>query len=287
MPPTHPLLSTHTTHTTRLANEVRFHDQQAAQRARTFAQQPQRLRFADSDYLDHAVWIRPALAWLGELAGRQVLDLGCGHGMAAVVLARRGAAVTACDISAGYLAEARARAEANGVTVRCVRAAGEALPFADASFDCIWGAAVLHHLDLDRAVPELWRVLKPGGRAVFCEPWGGNPLLALARRWLPYPGKARTPDEQPLHHAHLRRLAETFDRVEYTGYELLGMLGRLGARGRLLGRLRQLDEWLLVRCPRWQRYGRYVVVRLTRAHGCDHAHGCDRDRDRDRAADCA
>lgn len=253
--------------TTRLTREIRFHDEQAAQRARTFAQQPHRLRFDAGEYLDHAVWIRPALAQLGELVGRKVLDLGCGHGMAAVVLAWSGAEVTACDISAGYLAETQARARANGVVVRCVQAAGEALPFADASFDCIWGSAVLHHLDFDYAVAELHRVLKPHGRAVFCEPWGSNPLLRLARRWLPYPGKARTPDEQPLTRAHLDRLAQTFDRVEYTGYELFGMLGRLaglGVGGRLVQALRRLDARLLTRCPALQYYCRYVVVTLRR-----------------------
>jgi len=48
---------------------------------------------------------------------------------------------------------------------------------------------ILHHLDLTVAARELRRVLRPGGVAVFCEPWGGNPLLNFARRRLPYAGK--------------------------------------------------------------------------------------------------
>ncbi len=118
--------------------------------------------------------------------------------MASVVLARRGGRVTAFDLSPGYLQEARRRTEANGVNVSFVRADGERLPFADASFDRVWGNAVLHHLDVTIAARELHRVLAPGGVAVFCEPWGENPLLNLARRRLPYPGKERTPDEIPL-----------------------------------------------------------------------------------------
>jgi len=55
-----------------------------------------------------------------------VLDYGCGHGMAAVVLARRGARVTAFDLSARYVAEAAARARANGVNVGFLQADGEA-----------------------------------------------------------------------------------------------------------------------------------------------------------------
>src|SRR5439155_18109726 len=141
---------------------------------------------------------------LGPFPGRQILDFGCGHGMAAVVMARRGARVTAFDLSQGYLGELDRRARANEVLLDLVRADGERLPFADASFDGVWGNAVLHHLDLNRAGRELFRVLRPGGVAVFCEPWGENPLLSWARSSLLYPGKQRTSDEQPLRQRELQ-----------------------------------------------------------------------------------
>src|SRR5689334_7058566 len=164
----------------RLREELAFHDRQAAGRASAFAD-AERFRFTDDSYLDHETWIRPALDQLGPLAGKDVLDFGCGHGMAAVVLARRGARVTAFDLSEGYLSEAARRAAANAVRLDLVQADGERLPFADASFDRVWGNAVLHHLDLAVAGRELFRVLRPGGVAVFCEPWGENPLLGWAR----------------------------------------------------------------------------------------------------------
>src|SRR5262245_5068834 len=103
--------------TARLASEREFHDRQARERAETFARRPHDLVFRDADYLEHETWVRPAFDALGELAGRRALDYGCGHGMAAVVMARRGAAVTAFDLSPEYVAEARRRAAANGVTV--------------------------------------------------------------------------------------------------------------------------------------------------------------------------
>src|SRR5581483_8167179 len=77
--------------TDRLRSEQQFHDRQARGRAATFAAAPFRLRFRDADYLDHESWVRPAFARLGDVSGQPILDLGCGHGMAAVVLARRGA----------------------------------------------------------------------------------------------------------------------------------------------------------------------------------------------------
>ena len=213
--------------TDRLGIEQAFHDRQAQQRATTFARRPEALHFEDAHYLDHETWIRPAFEQLGELQGLRVLDFGCGHGMAAVVLARRGAHVAAFDLSRGYLVEARNRAAANGVRIDFAQADGERLPYGDGSFDRIWGHAVLHHLNVARAAAEVWRVLRPGGLAVFCEPWGENPLLSWVRRRVPYRGKERTPEEQPLGRRHLRILRQLFPTVEVHGYQLLSMARRV------------------------------------------------------------
>ncbi|MBX9579740.1 MAG: class I SAM-dependent methyltransferase [Gemmataceae bacterium] len=249
------------TTTDRLAAEQEFHDRQAADRAAAFDAGRADLRFADADYLDHETWVRPAFLKLGDLAGKHVLDYGCGHGMAAVVLARAGARVTAFDLSPGYVAEARGRCRANGVVAACVVADGEELPFPDAAFDAVWGNAVLHHLDLHRAGRELRRVLRPGGVAVFCEPWGGNPLLAFARRFLPYPGKDRTPDERPLTRRDLGPLREFF-AAEAEGHQLLGMVRRVWPNRRLVRLLDAADARLLRVAPPLWNWCRYVVLTL-------------------------
>ncbi len=250
--------------TDRLHAERLFHDEQARQRTADLDRRPGQYLFADDAYLDHETWVRPAFEQFGELTGQRVLDFGCGHGMAAVVLARRGGKVTAFDLSAGYLDEARRRAQANQVAVRFVQADGERLPFADASFDRIWGNAILHHLDLDRAARELFRVLHPEGVAVFAEPWGENPLLTWARRRLPYPGKERTPDEQPLRHHHLRLLRRVFPHVEMRGFQLLSMARRVLRPGRLVAGLDWCDAMLLRRVPSLQRFCRYAILILRR-----------------------
>ena len=250
--------------TERLSSEQVFHDRQARRRAAALSRQPDALRFDDAVYLDHETWIRPAIQQLGDVRDARVLDYGCGHGMAAVVLARRGARVTAFDLSHGYLEEARARARANDVTVDFVQAEGERLPLADGSFDRVWGNAVLHHLDVDVAGRELYRVLRPGGVAVFCEPWGENPLLSWARRRWPYPGKDRTPDEQPLRRPHIRRLQQIFPVVEVRGFQLLSMARRIVRARRLLAGLSWCDELLLARVPALERYCRYAVLTLRR-----------------------
>jgi SAM-dependent methyltransferase len=244
----------------RLQRERVFHENQASARAELWRDDPELLRFDDDEFLDHETWVREAWSLLGRLAGCRFLDYGCGHGMAAVVAARQGAMVTAIDLSHAYLEETAARARANGVSLHCLQADAHVLPFADESFDAIWGNAVLHHLDLPQASRELRRVMRPEAVAVFCEPWGGNPLLRGARRWLPYPGKDRTIDEQPLRRADLTKIRESFPNLAWQGHQFLSMAGRAFPRLRKLGWLTTLDRHLVVRLPVLKNLCRYVVI---------------------------
>lgn len=122
-----------------------------------------------------------ALALLGDLKDRAVLDCGCGPGHTSVMLAKRGAKVTAFDTSTEQLGTARKLAEANSVAVTFVCRPFEELEFADESFDLVFGAFVLHHVDLARASRQLKRILRPGGQAVFIENSALNPILMAAR----------------------------------------------------------------------------------------------------------
>ena len=102
---------------------------------------------------------------LGDLAGRRVLDAGCGGGLVARELAAAGAEVVGVDRSLGSLGVAR-RATNGGFHPAQGRL--ERLPFAAGSFDAVVAADVLEHLpDLPAAVAELARVLAPGGSFVF------------------------------------------------------------------------------------------------------------------------
>lgn len=248
----------------RLESERAFHDAQAHQRAHTFATEPERLQFLDNDYLDHESWIRPAFAELGDVNGQHVLDYGCGHGMAAVVLARRGALVSGFDLSAAYVAEAQRRAAANAVSARFIQADAHQLPYADAFFSAVWGNAVLHHLDLDTAARELRRVLRPGGTAVFCEPWGENPLLRWARQRTFYTVNHHTADEAPLSTRDIEKLRRYFPNLQLRGFQLLSMIRR-GLNIRPLVRALEIcDDSLLRWMPGLQRWSRYVMLVLKR-----------------------
>jgi ubiquinone/menaquinone biosynthesis C-methylase UbiE len=108
---------------------------------------------------------------LAELAGKEVLEIGSGAGGHSALFAAHGARVTAIDLT-----PERAQATAEKFRLMGDRAAGcaalegdaEALPFPDARFDIVYSNGVLHHTnDTERALAEVRRVLKPGGRAVI------------------------------------------------------------------------------------------------------------------------
>jgi ubiquinone/menaquinone biosynthesis C-methylase UbiE len=100
----------------------------------------------------------------GDLAGRRVLDVGCGTGRMAHELARRGAKVWGVDPSPEMLAEARARA---GRRIGFKLGRAEALPFRDGWFDRAVLRLAVHLVDRAPAFSELVRVLRPCGRAVI------------------------------------------------------------------------------------------------------------------------
>src|SRR5436305_9324704 len=98
------------------------------------------------------------------------LEIGAGTGYFTLNLLRAGVVreAVASDISPGMLDTLQANAERLGLEVETRAADAEALPFADESFDLVFGHAVLHHLpDTGQAFREFHRVLKPGGTLYF------------------------------------------------------------------------------------------------------------------------
>ncbi len=100
----------------------------------------------------------------GDLLGRRVLDAGCGTGAVAAALAERGARVWGVDPSEEMLAVARSAA---GKRVGLKRGRAEELPFKDAWFERVVMRLVVHLVDRALALPELARVLVPGGRVTI------------------------------------------------------------------------------------------------------------------------
>lgn len=125
------------------------------------------------------VWRIPesSLGALGEVAGLDVLEYGCGAAQFGVALAARGARVVGLDVSAAQLGHARRRVRAAHEPVALVNASATATPFADASFDLVFcDHGAMSFCDPARTVPECARLLRDGGRLVFCV---GSQLLYL------------------------------------------------------------------------------------------------------------
>jgi ubiquinone/menaquinone biosynthesis C-methylase UbiE len=126
------------------------------------------------------VWQLPEseLRVLGDVAGQDVLELGCGAAQWSIALHRRGARVTGLDLSQRQLGHGRELMREAGVAFPLVHGSAEATPFADASFDvvfCDYGAMTF--ADPYRTVPEAARVLRPGGLLAFST---GTPVMEIA-----------------------------------------------------------------------------------------------------------
>ncbi|WP_240796153.1 class I SAM-dependent methyltransferase [Streptomyces sp. RFCAC02] len=116
--------------------------------------------------LVNAHYERPAmLALAGDVAGRRILDAGCGAGLLFAALRDRGAVVSGFDSSAGMLELARRRL-GDSADLKAADLGGP-LPYPDDTFDDVVASLVLHYLeDWGPALAELRRVLKPGGRLI-------------------------------------------------------------------------------------------------------------------------
>ena len=105
-----------------------------------------------------------------ELAGKAVLEIGPGAGGHSALFASHGARMTSVDLTAERARATQAKFRLMGAAAQgCQALQGDAenLPFADGVFDIVYSNGVLHHTpDTERAIDEVWRVLRPGGKAV-------------------------------------------------------------------------------------------------------------------------
>lgn len=100
-----------------------------------------------------------------QLRDKDVLEIGCGTGVHARLLAEAGARLTAVDLTPTAVDLTKRRLELAGLEADVREADAESLPFPDAAFDFVWSWGVIHHSeDTNRVLAEIARVLRPGGR---------------------------------------------------------------------------------------------------------------------------
>ena len=209
------------------------------------------------EYLYHLV---------GDIKGKVVLDYGCGDGSDASLLADRGATVWALDISPDLLQRAvqRVHADRLGNKVRFLCGSAHHLPLADGSVDLVVGHAILHHLDLEQSSREVFRVLRPGGRALFQEPIRQSRLLRALRPLIPYRQPDISPYERPLVQSELDAFSRPFERLRSRHFTLpfVSAARLLRAPKVLNERAVALDAGLLAAFPPLGIYASVVVFEL-------------------------
>jgi SAM-dependent methyltransferase len=202
----------------------------------------------------------------GDVRGRHVLDLGCGSGQNAAILAARGARVSAMDISPDLLGLAARRAQLDGLAPAITTLCGSAhaIPLPDASVDLVFGNAILHHLDLDLTSREVHRVLRPGGRAIFKEPMRNSRVIAFLRRLIPYRQPDISPFERPLRHDEIERFAARFSAWRGRSFDLpvVQLAAKVGLAPAALSWLRRWDRRLLDRSPTLGRLASVLVFEV-------------------------
>lgn len=126
--------------------------------------------------------------------GKNVLEVGCGTGLFTSKLALTDNQIIAIDVSPVLLELAQNRVQKSNVVFKNEDA--HRTSFDDEHFDFIIGISVLHHLDIDAALKEFFRILKPGGKMMFTEPNMLNPQIFIQKN-IPFIKKLTgdSPDE--------------------------------------------------------------------------------------------
>lgn len=208
--------------------------------------------------LDTAYPLEYSFALLGDVRGRTILDFGCGSGENSLLLARRGARVIGVDISADLLALASRRLALNGLGGSAEFVVGSAhdLPLPDASVDGVMGIAILHHLDLQAAAKEIYRVLKPGATAIFQEPVRDSAVVRGVRKLIPYRAPDVSPFERPLTTRELKAFARGFTVQAWRAFSLpfVNLTWVVPSLRRYIHDAYKLDKRLLAGTPLLRRF---------------------------------
>ena len=113
-------------------------------------------------------WHIPLLVPFQEAKGKEVLEIGIGNGADGVMFALNGGQYTGADLTEAALEATRKHFSVLGLKGDFRKENAEQLSFGSETFDIVYSHGVLHHTpDIERAIGEVWRVLKPGGRAII------------------------------------------------------------------------------------------------------------------------
>lgn len=189
---------------------------------------------------------------LGDVRGKKVLDLGCGTGENLLPLLKRGADVVAMDISPELVELARRRLREAGMTERrAIVQVGSAYEtgLLDESIDVVFSMALLHHLDLERANKEIFRILRTGGRFILREPIRFSRTMNYLRKLFPDPKGEISEFEHPMTREELVIVTRGFTVLAERSFRLpfVPVLTKFSPFRRHVWKL---DRWVLQHLPK-------------------------------------
>ncbi|MFC7291233.1 class I SAM-dependent methyltransferase [Hirschia litorea] len=153
-----------------------------------------------------------------SIADKRSLEYGCSYGENVSKYAPKALDIKGIDISDSAVEIGQGKIDNLGYKNAALSVMNAEEPtFEDGAFDFIFGAGILHHLDLDKSISQISRMLAKDGRAVFMEPLGHNPVINMYRNATP---EARTPDEHPLLVSDWKIFRKHFRRVSTKFYGL-------------------------------------------------------------------
>jgi len=161
--------------------------------------------------------LKPVYEFFKEIgSATNVLDYGCGNGWTAMLLATKVERVYAFDISIGQIRVLQKYVKKNKFSnILYSVADGSHIPFPDDSVQYIFGNAILHHIPLRQCLPEIARVLKPGGRAAFCEPFRKDHAINLITLIKRHHSEKDLRSDTAISYSHMATFKKYFSRVEF------------------------------------------------------------------------
>ncbi len=152
----------------------------------------------------------------------QILDFGCGAGIFIErTIKYKPKKIVGIDISEVSIDKAKKRANELGIDVDYYVDNCEKTQFENNSFDIVYGTGILHHLEFNKCLDEIYRILKSNGSFLFIEPLGTNPFINLYRKLTP---NSRSKDEHPLVYKDFEYIKNKFVEINIKYYGFLTLI---------------------------------------------------------------
>ncbi|HMG52777.1 MAG TPA: class I SAM-dependent methyltransferase [Kofleriaceae bacterium] len=221
-------------------------------------------------------WRQLAALLMGDVTGKDLLDMACGMGEESVYFAKLGAQVTAIDISEVGIASLKQRAAFHRLDITALEMRVDPTAFPDSSFDRIHGLGILHHVGIEAGLREVDRLLRPGGLGVFLEPIGNSTTVEAAKTFLMKHARFLGDFDHVTDHEHnltwreVDAATQRFADVRIYPFHLLYRLKRfLPQSRRSIDAVRRFDSGLLALLPRLRHFagGAVIAVRSRKTQG--------------------